>query len=80
VIQSLIRRVPNSRVPRGRIHGRICEHNGVYYKLGKEITKGDMMGSGGSWKQSLSLFPMLLKLTLAYGKRRIWSFLTTNKK
>jgi hypothetical protein len=29
--------------------------NGIYYKLGKGITKGGMVGPGGSWKQRESL-------------------------
>jgi hypothetical protein len=44
--------------------------NGVYYKLGKGITKGSMVDPGGSWKQRqcASLLQVLLKLMLTYGK------------
>jgi hypothetical protein len=48
--------------------------NGVYYKLGRRITKGGMVGPCGTWKQrkSLSLFQVLLKLKLTYKKERTW--------
>jgi hypothetical protein len=42
-------------------------------KLGRGITKGGMVGSGGSWKQrELSFFQMLLKLMLTYEKGKTW--------
>jgi hypothetical protein len=47
VIQSVIRRFPNSLCPTWKHPGRTHGCNEVYCKLGKEITKGH---SGARWK------------------------------
>jgi hypothetical protein len=46
------------------------EESTAGHKLGRGITKGDMVGPGGTWKQTkgLSVFQVLLKLMLTYGK------------
>jgi hypothetical protein len=62
---------PNSLCPCERIPGRTCGCNGVYLKLGKGLSRGSIMGPGGSWKQRVFLFSSAFKTYLTYEKGRI---------
>jgi hypothetical protein len=68
LVQAVVRRLPDSLCPIGRIHSRTCGGKGGLLKARKGKCKGEQVGTGGVCWQRGSGFPSQVLFNKIYGK------------